>query len=707
MKTPPLLLGAALLFWGWQTGFFIAGLIMAVVLEAARFIKPRLELSDDDFSRIWTFCTLVFLAAAIYAFTDNGGPARFSQLFESPNFATQGRAGIASARTAAAMLRWLPMVLFLFVAAQAYSSRQEIPATTMSLILRRRWKKAEKLGRPMPPARGVNVAYPYFATAIFAASMHSSEDNSFFWGLCVLLPWALWPHRSSRFRIAVWAGTLGVAFGLGYFAQHGINQLQNYVQNLNTQWIVRLMRRGVDPTQSRTAIGELGRAKLSGRIVIRLEPENGREPPTYLREASYRLFASPQWSAGSSKDDFANVTPVVANGTTYALLPKPVNNRISIASYLNDISRDGYPSGLLPLPSGVGKLDRLQAFTLERNSAGAVLASGPRLVIFDALYGPGATIDSSPNRGEDRRVPDSETNALEQIISEMRLDGTNTEQKLREIRGYFLNNFTYSTWQNVPRASGQTPLTQFLTSTRSGHCEYFATATVLLLRELGIPARYAVGYFVHEKSGHGYVVRERDGHAWCLVWNREAGIWQDFDTTPPSWMEEEAQHASAFQWFSDSWSWITFQFSKFRWGQSHWRQYVLITMIPILVVLFVQIFFRRKKSHRVRKKPAIESVVWPGLDSEFYRVEKILAARGIQRKPSEPLADWLLRALTAPGLGKMRENLQTLLHLHYQYRFDPAGLSELSREELRRGARECLEKLRAAGEMENATAAQW
>jgi transglutaminase-like putative cysteine protease len=51
------------------------------------------------------------------------------------------------------------------------------------------------------------------------------------------------------------------------------------------------------------------------------------------------------------------------------------------------------------------------------------------------------------------------------------------------------------------RFTNETPLARFLLRTRSGHCEYFATATVLLLRQLGIPARYAVGYAVHEASG--------------------------------------------------------------------------------------------------------------------------------------------------------------------------------------------------------------
>jgi hypothetical protein len=37
--------------------------------------------------------------------------------------------------------------------------------------------------------------------------------------------------------------------------------------------------------------------------------------------------------------------------------------------------------------------------------------------------------------------------------------------------------------------------------------------------------------------------------------------------------------------------------------------------------------------------------------------------------------------------------LRAVLRLHYRYRFDPKGLSEADRAELRREARECLERL--------------
>src|SRR5262245_55418562 len=99
-KTPPLLLGAALLFWGWQTGLLIPAAIMAVVLEAARGIKLRWDFSNEDFTRIWGFCSVVLLAAAVYAFTSTEAPSDFHGFFENPNPVTERNVGTASARTA-------------------------------------------------------------------------------------------------------------------------------------------------------------------------------------------------------------------------------------------------------------------------------------------------------------------------------------------------------------------------------------------------------------------------------------------------------------------------------------------------------------------------------------------------------------------------------------------------------------------------------
>jgi hypothetical protein len=131
-----------------------------------------------------------------------------------------------------------------------------------------------------------------------------------------------------------------------------------------------------------------------------------------------------------------------------------------------------------------------------------------------------------------------------------------------------------------------------------------------------------------------------------------------------------------------------------RWGQTHLRQYILMGLVPVLALLLFQIVRQRRR--RGASAGTGKSIVWPGLDSEFYEVEKRLAQRGLPREPNESLADWFERAAAGPGLLELKSPLRALLRLHYRYRFDPEGLSESDREELRREARQCVERLSRA-----------
>jgi hypothetical protein len=406
-----------------------------------------------------------------------------------------------------------------------------------------------------------------------------------------------------------------------------------------------------------------------------------------LREASYSVFRSPFWT--TSNWSLSEIGPET-NGTTVVLLPEKTNTaKVNIACHLEGrIRGSGERVGLLPLPTGSGRLENLPAFAvaIKINRTGGVVAEGPGLVIFDACYGPGATVDSPPDGFLDLNIPTAEKPAIEQIISALPLSGKSPNEQRQIINGFFQAQFTYSTRLEQPGVTeaGETPLGCFLLHTRSGHCEYFASATVLLLRQLHIPARYAVGWGVHEASGKGYVVRQRDAHAWCLAWDEQTGTWQDFDTTPPSWVEEESKRASVWQRLSDFGSWIGFQFSKLRWGQTHLRQYLLLTPAPVLLLLLYRILFRpkRKETHR-KTSETMAPAAWPGRDSEFYQVERKLAGRGVSRQPSEPLSTWLQRMAVDPLLVEVNDPLQTLLRLHYRYRFDPRSLSSSDREELR------------------------
>jgi hypothetical protein len=266
---------------------------------------------------------------------------------------------------------------------------------------------------------------------------------------------------------------------------------------------------------------------------------------------------------------------------------------------------------------------------------------------------------------------------------------------LNTISAFFQSKFTYSTWQRPNHGRRPaSPLSHFLLETRSGHCEYFASATVLILRRLGIPARYAVGYAVHEASGSGYVIRNRDAHAWCLVWHN--GNWENFDTTPGSWESEEAKRASSLEFLSDFWSRIQYEFAKLKvaWSQNRVQEYLPLLAVPVLAVLLYRIAFRRSWRWRRNKKEGRRAETqMPGADSEFYELERTLARRGLGRGESESMSGWLDRAGWEPRLKPLREPLREVLRLHYRHRFDPRGLDAAGREELRKEARVCMAAL--------------
>ncbi len=80
---------------------------------------------------------------------------------------------------------------------------------------------------------------------------------------------------------------------------------------------------------------------------------------------------------------------------------------------------------------------------------------------------------------------------------------------------------------------GTDPLVSFLTQTRSGSCEQFAGAFVVLARSLGLPSRVVVGFTAGRYSGPGQVtVRGADAHAWPQVYLGPRAGWVSFEPTP-------------------------------------------------------------------------------------------------------------------------------------------------------------------------------
>jgi transglutaminase-like putative cysteine protease len=97
------------------------------------------------------------------------------------------------------------------------------------------------------------------------------------------------------------------------------------------------------------------------------------------------------------------------------------------------------------------------------------------------------------------------------------------ERRLRDGYGYDLRS---------PSRGAPDPLDDFLFVTRRGHCELFATALAVMLREVGVPSRVVTGLLGGEYNAFGrfYAVRESDAHAWAEAW--VDGTWLTLDGTP-------------------------------------------------------------------------------------------------------------------------------------------------------------------------------
>jgi transglutaminase-like putative cysteine protease len=110
--------------------------------------------------------------------------------------------------------------------------------------------------------------------------------------------------------------------------------------------------------------------------------------------------------------------------------------------------------------------------------------------------------------------------------------------------------FTYSTSPVAtegPDAASADYLTDFLTRTKEGYCQQYATAFALLARQLSVPSRVVVGFLPGESvpaQPGDYIVRGTDAHAWPEVYFDEWG-WIPFEPTPRSGSTANNRTASA------------------------------------------------------------------------------------------------------------------------------------------------------------------
>jgi transglutaminase-like putative cysteine protease len=91
--------------------------------------------------------------------------------------------------------------------------------------------------------------------------------------------------------------------------------------------------------------------------------------------------------------------------------------------------------------------------------------------------------------------------------------------------------FTYD--EDVPGSSSDRAMVEFLTETKRGFCQQFASSMAAMLRSLGIPTRLAVGFTPGRITGDSerFTVTNHNAHVWVEVLFPSFG-WVPFEPTP-------------------------------------------------------------------------------------------------------------------------------------------------------------------------------
>lgn len=628
MSTPPLLLAAAILLWGWLGEHLAIAVVLAAILEAPRVVRARFTLTDAQQRKVVDYDALaIFAAGALFA-VGSGFPRAIVLFFE-----------------------WLPVLLLPIALVQAYGTQGDIDLRVLFWSLRQRDARVP---------RSANVAYPYTLLWVIAASATGQRGLAFDVGIAVLLAWALWPVRARSRRAFAWAALVATACALGYAGGLGLRDLQLWLEGAAPEWLAGGGTK-VNPYRGTTDIGRLGQLKMSDAIVLRVRSDEPLATPVLLHQASYNDYVGVNWLARGGT--FAAV-PRAAGGT-WPLADRAGTRTLSI----DEDARHGDP--VLSLPAGATAVEGLAAKAVKRNPLGAVQAEAPPgFVAYRVRYDSAGANAQAPAKAE-LSIPEAERETLERVAREWGLLGLAPEAVIAEIRRRMLGGFRYATFQSAPPGRA-TPLSDFLLRSRSGHCEHFASATTLLLRAAGVPSRYATGYSLQEWSAleGAWIARERHSHAWSRAFID--GRWIDVDTTPPVWLELETEARPAWAGLGDRWAWLAYRASRWMSAAGPWERGAAFGFPFALVALALA--WRARGWLRLpaaQAAPAKATATSAYGDSAFTPVARHLEAAGFPRGPAETVQEWVARVV--PRLEGDGEELRRLAALHYRWRYDPEG----------------------------------
>lgn len=335
-------------------------------------------------------------------------------------------------------------------------------------------------------------------------------------GLLELLGEPVSSCRGPRLRHAATAGVAALVLAVPVFVT---------LPRIRSPWVAAPGSRSVSGFSSAVELQRLGDIRQSREVALMVRRVgSGRYDPSWarLRGTAFDLVRSGSWAAR-----WGDVTlPDERDGLIW-LQPgrADLGGTVELAFVL--LAAERY----LFLPEGSVALTCALPVALDP-AGGVVLQMRPEGRVSYRVWVQRPPLpDRSEPSARDTFLPPPDP-AVSALARELTRGLSGTDAQARAVETHLRSSYEYST-SGAPAGSGD-PVARFLLEHRAGHCEFFAGAMVVLLRDLGIPARMVGGYSggTLDPAGEELLVRQANAHTWVEAWLDQERGWVPFDPTP-------------------------------------------------------------------------------------------------------------------------------------------------------------------------------
>ncbi len=611
----------AISFWGINIGHPLFAILLAIFLETPNLFRIDVDFKYKAFQRS-SFFSLVLLLIISYFYIKT-----------NPLYIVGG------------VIKWSPLILFPIISTQIYSKERKTPIKALLLFAKDSGLRKDLL-------------WLYLGLTLLASASGDSLLPYYYIYSYILVVLALFIVKPKRYSIFIWIIIVSFLSVVAFGVESGVSILHKKAVDKAVEWLVGGEHTNLWKTNS--AIGDIGNLKESNRIIYRLKPKKG-DLPKYLRRATYLLYNKNDWF--TDRDKFSDIEENLCNHGYYP------EGSFTLTGSFNKEELLSIPSETISIEENNSIFQKNSFYSIKR-----VGKSGYHNITIN--YNNNQYCDKAIQK-KDFKIPRVELPAIDYVIDELGLKDIKDEKVvLSTLESFFQDKFTYSL-KLIPKGRYETSLTRFLIGDRKGHCEYFATATTLILRRLGFVARYTIGYSVQEYSRleNQYIIRSRHGHAWVRVMTND-NHWINFDTTPYGWSDIESENFSIFYKIYDFFSWINYKFAKL----GVWNM-IKSNFIYILVVLTLLFIFLRRGSYKREEKLYSQ---YPLKGSIIIKIDKILFKKDVERDKTIPFLTWLNSLSQDDGDKIKRKKLFSIISKYYDLRFtsklDKNNIESLKRE---------------------------